>query len=189
MANIEFAVPLTPEKFRRRSVAVCNNIIELKHNTIDSLIKTMKSSDQFLPCLISFSITYLKSLQMIKIYFHSLTSLPFNIKQLSIKIKLIPDGKMKTIEIKNILWNENIFTNVNNENLIQYSNISLGKLHEKAIVMKFYGKNQMKKGIQLGQIGKIYFNQIQNLQNENPLEFLHEIELIKLVRIKYFLLI
>ncbi len=183
MANIEFSLPLTPEKFRRRSVAICNNIIESKQNTIDSLIKTMKSTNEFLPCLISFSMKYSKSSQ-IQIHFHSLTSLPFNIQQLTIKIKLIPDGKMKNIEIKNILPNENIFTNVNNENSIQFPNISSTKLHEKAIIMKFHGKDQAKKVIQLGQVGKIYFNQLENLQNENSLDFFHEIELIKPVRNK-----
>jgi hypothetical protein len=176
MANIEFEVPLTPDKFRRRSVAVCNNIIESKQHTLDSLIKTMKSSNQFLPCLISFSITYLKTSQ-IKIDFRSLISLPFNIQQVSIKVKLIPDGKLK-----NISWNENVFNSDNNENFILFSNIPSVKIHEKAIIMKFYGKDQMKKTIQLGQIGKIYFNQLPILQNEIPLDFFHEIELIKLVR-------
>jgi hypothetical protein len=46
--------------------------------------------------------------------------------------------------------------------------------------MKFYGKDRTKKTIQLGQIGKIYFNQL-----ENQLDFTHEIELIKSVK-KFF---
>ncbi|CAF3498120.1 unnamed protein product [Rotaria sp. Silwood1] len=180
IAQIEFSLPPTAEKIRRRSLAICNNINESKQTTIDSIIKTIKSSTQFLPCLVSFSIVYYKSSQ-IKIYFHSLTSLPSTIQlqQLTIQVKLIPDGKVKCLSIKNILHNQNIFAQDNNEYLIQFSNISLTKLHVKAILMKFYGKDQTKKTIQLGQIGKIYFNQINNFENEQPIDFIHEIEIIK----------
>jgi hypothetical protein len=184
ISQIEFTLPPTAEKFRRRSVAICNNIIESKQSTINSIIKTIKSSNECLPCLVSFSIIYLKSAH-IQIQFHSL-SLNVPLQQLTIKVKLIPDGKMKSIEIKKIFQNENIFQNGNNDYLIQFSNILLTKLHDKAIIMKFYGKDQTRKTIQLGQIGKIYFNQFKNFQNENQLDFIHEIEIIKLVKKKNF---
>jgi len=184
IAQIEFSVPLAAEKYRRRSVAICDNMIECHQNTIDSIIKTMKSSNQFTPCLVSFSVNYLKSSQ-IKIFFHSL-SLNIQLQQLTIKIKLIPDGKIKYLEIKKILQNENIFLDDKQKNFIQFSNISLGKFHEKAIVMKFYGKDQVKKTIHFGQIGKIYFNQLKNFHNENQIDFIHEIEIIKLVRKRIF---
>ena len=185
ISQIEFALPPSAEKYRRRSVAICNNIIDSPQSTIDSLIKTIRLSTESQPCLISFSINYSKSSQ-IQIYFHSLTHLPANLQQLTIKIKLIPDGKMKTLDLKNIISNENPFANENNEDFIQFSNISLAKLHEKAVVMKFFGKDQIKKNIQLGQIGKIYFNQLKSLQNSNHLDFIHEIEIIKLVRLYFF---
>ena len=196
IAQIEFSLPPTTEQYRRRSVAICNNIIDSKQITIDSIIKTIQSSNQFLPCLLSFSIIYLKSSQ-IKIQFYSLTSLPITIQfqQLTIQVKLIPDGKIKCLSIKNLLPNENIFSKDNNEYFIQFSNIPFGKLHEKAILMKIFGKDQSKKTIDLGQIGKIYFNQIKNLNQENQIDFLHEIEKIKKVRkkmnheVKYFLLL
>jgi hypothetical protein len=179
IAQIAFALPPGAEKFRRRSVAICNNIIDSRQSTIDSLIKTIKSSNQFLPCLVSFSINYLKSSQ-IQIHFHSLTSISSNIQQLTIKIKLFPDGKTKYLELKTLPDNENIFANDQEKYIIQFSNISLAKLHDKGIIMKFYGKDRTKKTIQLGQIGKIYFNQL-----ENQLDFTHEIELIKSVK-KFF---
>lgn len=182
ISQIEFSLPPTAEKFRRRSVAVCNNIIESSPHTIHSLIKTIKSSNELFPCLITFSINYINSSQ-IQINFHSL-SLRMALQQLTIKIKLIPDGKTKYIEIKKIQENENIFQNENKEYRIQFSNISFGKVHEKALVMKFYGKDQAKKAIQFGQVGKIFFNQLKHLHNENSFDFIHEIEFIKLVRRK-----
>jgi hypothetical protein len=162
-------------------LAICNNIIQSQQSAIESIIKTIQSSNQFLPCLVSFSIIYLKSSQ-IKINFHSLRSLPPTIQELTIKIKLLPDGKVKNLSIKKLLSNENIFAEENNEYFIQFSNIPLVKLHEKAIVMKFHGKDQAKKTIQLGQIGKINFNEIKNFDNENQIDFNHEIEIIKTVR-------
>jgi hypothetical protein len=189
ISQIEFSLPPTTEKYRRQSAPVCNNVNETNQNTINSIIKIIKSSNQFLPCLISFSISYLKSSQ-IKINFHSLTSLPSTIQlqQLTIKVKLIPDGKVKYLEIKKIQENEKFFSETN-EYFIQFSNISLAKLHEKAIVMKFHGKDQTKKTIHLGQIGKIDLNQIKNFENENQIDFIHEIEFIKLVRkkLRFFL--
>jgi hypothetical protein len=171
IAQIEFSLPPTPEKYRRRSVAICNNIIESKSSTINSIIKSIKSSNEIFPYLVSFSINTLKSSQ-IQIYFHSLPS-NISIQQLTIKVKLIPDGKTKYLEIKNLQETEN------NEYLIQFSNISLGKLGEKAIIMKFSGKDQAKKTIYLGQIGKFFFNQF-----KTSTDFIHEIELFKLVRKK-----
>jgi len=164
IAQVQFALPPTVETYRRQSLAICNNIIECQQSAIESIIKTIQSSNQFLPCLVSFSIIYLKSSQ--------------------IKIKLLPDGKVKNLSIKKLLSNENIFAEENNEYFIQFSNIPLVKLHEKAIVMKFHGKDQAKKTIQLGQIGKINFNEIKNFDNENQIDFNHEIEIIKTVRIE-----
>jgi hypothetical protein len=181
IAQVQFALPPTVETYRRQSLAICNNIIECQQSAIESIIKTIQSSNQFLPCLVSFSIIYLKSSQ-IKINFHSLRSLPPTIQELTIKIKLLPDGKVKNLSIKKLLSNENIFAEENNEYFIQFSNIPLVKLHEKAIVMKFHGKDQAKKTIQLGQIGKINFNEIKNFDNENQIDFNHEIEIIKTVR-------
>lgn len=186
IAQIQFSLPPTAEKLRRRSVAICNNIIESKPSTIDSIIQTIKSSNQFLPCLASFSMVYCNESSEIKIGFHSLRSLPLSIKlqQLTIQVKLIPDGKVKCISIKDIINNENIFSQDDNEYIIQFSNVSLAKLYSKAILIKFYGKNEMKKTIQLGQIGKIRLNQINNLDYGNSLSFVHEIEMIKIVRLK-----
>lgn len=185
IAQIEFSLPPTAEKYRRRSLAICNNISESKHTTISSIIQTMESKNVFLPCLISFSIYYFESSQ-IKIEFQSLTSLPSTaqLQQLNIEVKLIPDGKMKCLTIKKYMENENIFSQDNNENFIQFSNISSARLHSKAILMKFYGKDQAKKTIQLGKIGKIYFNQIDDFQNEKPIKFIHEVEIFRMVRIK-----
>jgi hypothetical protein len=183
ISQIEFSLPLTADKYRRLSAPVCNNLNETNQNTINSIIRTIKLSNQSLPSLVSFSIIYLKSSQ-IKICFHSLTSLPtaIQLQQLTIKVKLIPDGKVKYIELKNIMEHEKIFSDSNNEYFVQFSNISLSKLNEKGIIMKFHGKDQTKKSIHLGQIGKICFNQIENFQEENQIDFIHELEIIKLVR-------
>ena len=185
ISQIEFSVPLTVDKYRRLSAPVCNNLNETNQSTINSIIRTIKLSNQSLPCLVSFSIIYLKSSQ-IKICFRALTSLPSTIQlqQLTIKVKLIPDGKVKYIQLKNIMEHEKIFSGSNNEYFVQFSNISLSKLNEKGIIMKFHGKDQAKKSIHLGQVGNIYLNQIKNLQEENQIDFIHELEIIKLVRRK-----
>ncbi|UJR20521.1 hypothetical protein I4U23_023649 [Adineta vaga] len=178
MAQIQFSLPPTAEKFRRRSVAICHNLLDGKHSTIDSIIKTIISSQQVHPCLISFSISYLNSSQ-IKIQFHSLTCLPSTIQQLTIKVKLNPDGKVKDLTMKNILPNENVFAKENQEYSIQFSHISPTKVDDKTLSMKIHGKDQAKKQIYIGQIGKIHFNEIGNIKNENQIHFTHEIENIK----------
>jgi len=176
MALIQFTLPVNnnDNKYRRRSVAVCSNIIESRENPITMINST-------LPCLLSFSIIYLKTSQL-KIEFYSLQSLPTNIQlqQLTIKVKLIPDGKEKSIQIKKFIENETTF---NDENLF-FSHIQYEKLHEKSLLMTIHGKDQTKKNVHLGQIGKINFNQINQFDNENRIEFLHEIEKIKPVNIK-----
>ncbi len=176
MALIQFTLPVNnnDNKYRRRSVGVCSNIIERRENPITMINST-------LPCLLSFSIIYLKNSQL-KIEFHSLQSLPTNIQlqQLTIKVKLIPDGKEKSIQIRKFIENETTF----NDEYILFSHIHSEKLHEKSLLMTIHGKDQTKKNIHLGQIGKINFDQINQFDNENRIEFLHEIEKIKPVNIK-----
>jgi hypothetical protein len=173
LASIQFTLPVinNDDKYRRRSVPVFNRIIESRENPLTTIHST-------LPCLLSFSITYLKTSQL-EIEFHSLQNLPINIQlqQLTIKMKLFPDGKEKSIQIKKLIENEIQFDN--DEYNILYSNIQLEKFHEKYFVINIHGKDQMKKNIHLGQIGKIYFNQINQWEDENQVEFIHEIEKIK----------
>ncbi len=175
LASIQFTLPLikNEDKYRRRSVPVLNNIIQLRENPL-----TLTNST--ITCLISFSITYLKSSQL-KIQFHSLQGLPFNIQlqQLTIKVKLMPDGKEKSIQIRKYIQNETKFGNEDNEIYILFSNIQVEKLPEKYFSMNIHGKDQAKKNVHLGQIGKINFNQIDQWDNENRIEFIHEIEKIK----------
>ncbi|CAF0845000.1 unnamed protein product [Adineta ricciae] len=183
MAQIQFSLPLTADKLRRRSIAICHNLLDGKHSTLDSLIKTIASSKQYSPCLMSFSITYCKSSQL-KLQFHSLTSLPLNIQQLTIKVKLSPDGKVKDLTMKNVLPDENVFARDSNEHSVLFSHVSPNKIHEKTLVMKFYGKDQAKKHVHLGQIGKIHFTGVGNIENENEMSFTHEIEHIKMSSIE-----
>ncbi|CAF2521378.1 unnamed protein product [Rotaria sp. Silwood2] len=175
MALIPFSLPINNNnnKYRRRSVAVCNNIIEPRENLITT-------NDLILPCLLSFSIIYLKNAQ-IKIQFHSIQSLPSNIhfQQLTIKVKLIPDGKEKSIQIKKLIENEITFEDENNQLFILFSNVPFEKLNERSLVMTINGKDLTKKTINIGQIGKINFNQIHKFENENPVDFIHAIEKIK----------
>jgi len=177
IAMIQFSLPPpinnNNNKYRRRSVAICNSIGEPRENPI--LIR-----DSTLPSLLSFSITYLKSSQL-KIQFHSLQSLPehIHLQQLTIKVKLIPDGKEKSVQIKKSIENETIFGDENNEYSILFSNIPFEKLHEKVLTMTIHGKDQAKKTINLGHIGKINFNQINKFDKENPVDFIHEIEKTK----------
>jgi len=175
MALIQFTLPShnNDSKYRRRSVAVCSNIIEPRENPITTI-------DSILPCLLSFSIIYLKTSQ-IKIEFHSLQSLPLNIQfqQLTIKVKLMPDGKEKSSQIKKFIQNETTFEDEKNQFFVLFSNISFEKLHEKILSLTIHGKDQTKKNIHLGHIGKIYFNQINRFDNENQIHFIHEIEKIK----------
>jgi hypothetical protein len=174
LALIQFTLPSNVnDKYRRRSVAVCNNTIERRENLVTPVNSTS-------PCLLSFSIIYLKNSQL-KIEFHSIQSLPSNIQlqQLTIKVKLIPDGKEKSIQIRKFIQNETIFDDGENDFFILFSNIQSEKLHEKCLSMTIHGKDQAKKNIHLGHIGKINFNQINQFDNENPIDFIHEIEKIK----------
>ncbi|CAF0867662.1 unnamed protein product [Rotaria sp. Silwood1] len=178
MALIPFSLPTNNSnnnnKYRRRSVAVCNNIIQ----PTESLITT--NDLPLPPCLLSFSIIYLKNAQ-IKIQFHSIQSLPSNIhlQQLTIKVKLIPDGKEKSIQIKRTIENEIIFGDENNQLFLLFSNIPFEKLNERSLTMTINGKDQTKKAIHIGQIGKINFNEIHKFEKENPVDFIHAIEKIK----------
>jgi hypothetical protein len=53
------------------------------------------------------------------------------------------------------------------------------KLSDKAFLIKLHGKDRMKKNIDLGQIGKIYFNRLTDFQPNKRVEFVHEIEQIR----------
>ncbi|CAF3401265.1 unnamed protein product [Rotaria socialis] len=169
IAQIQFSLPPTAEKIRRRSVAICNNIIDSKQTTIDSIIQTINH----------------------QINFYHVLSLPsmVELQQLTVQAKLIPDGKTERFSIKNIIHNENIFSQDNDEYVIVFSNISLTKIHAKAIIMKFYGKDTNKKTIQLGQIGKIHCNQIHNLEHGSSINFIHELEIIKILPIEILVLL
>ena len=58
MALIEFSLPIHKDNsYRRRSVAICNSISEPKENPLIT-------RDSTLPCLLSFSLTYLKNCQL-----------------------------------------------------------------------------------------------------------------------------
>jgi hypothetical protein len=179
LASIQFTLPLinNDDKYRRRSVPVFNRVTETRENPLTIINST-------LPCLLSFSITYLNTSQL-KVQFHSLNGLPTNVQlqQLIIKVKLVPDGKEKSIQMKKLIQNGIKFEN-NDESSILFSNIQLEKIHEKQFSMNIHGKDQTKKSIHLGQIGKIYLNQIHQWEDENPLEFVHEIEKIKSVSLK-----
>ena len=182
LASIQFTLPSinNDDKYRRRSVPVFNRVNEIRENPLTIINST-------LPCLLSFSITYLKTSQL-KIQFHSLNGLPANVQlqQLIIKVKLTPDGKEKMIQIKKLIQNGIKFDNNdnNNESSILFSNIQLEKIHEKQLSMNIHGKDQMKKNLHLGQIGKIYLNQIRQWEDENRLEFVHEVEKIKPVSLR-----
>lgn len=177
IASIQFTLPSSTNdnKYRRRSVAICNNIIESKENPL-TILNQIEST-----YLLSFSITYLKNSQ-IKIKIHSFKSLTNNlqIQQLVIKLKLYPDGKEKSIQIKKYFQNEIYFDD--NDAIALFSNIQQEKFIEKSLIMTIHGKDQTKKNLHFGQIGKINFNQLNHFDNENPIEFIHEIEKIKPVR-------
>ncbi|UJR29183.1 hypothetical protein I4U23_010397 [Adineta vaga] len=172
MALIEFSLPSTntSDKYRRRSIAICNSISEPKENPLIT-------RDSTLPCLLSFSLTYLKSCQL-KVQFHSIQSLPSNIhlQQLTIKIKLTPDGKEKSIQIKASIEHDTIFQG---DYSVLFSNIPLEKLSERSLSMSIHGKDQNKKTVQLGHVGKLHLNQVNKLQIDNQINFMHEIEKTK----------
>ncbi|CAF1449277.1 unnamed protein product [Adineta steineri] len=172
LALIQFTLPPTNNnnKYRRRSVAICNSINETKENSI-----TIR--DPTLPCLLSFSITYLTNSQL-KVQFNSLQSLPsaIHLQQLTIKVKLTPDGKEKSLCIKKMIMNEATF---GDENFILFSNIQFEKHNDRILLMTVNGKDLHKKTIHLGQIGKIHFNQINKFEKENRIDFIHEVEKMK----------
>lgn len=169
MAQIEFSLPPGADKFRRRSIGICNNLIDSKQSTIDSIIRRMPFTEQISGNLIAFAITFCQTSQIVVEF----QSFPDNFHQLTIKIKLFPEGKTKKI-----IFNEHN----TQESSVQFNHISSLKLSEKSLLMKFYGKDSTKKIVHLGQIGKIHFNQLPNLHNEQSLQFLHQLEVIKLVR-------
>ncbi|CAF1107822.1 unnamed protein product [Adineta ricciae] len=171
MALIEFSLPIhSNNSYRRRSVAICNSISEPKENPL--IIR-----DSTLPCLLSFSLTYLKNCQL-KVQLHSIQSLPVNLhlQQLTIKIKLSPDGKEKSVHIKSSIQHDTIFEG---DHSVLFSNISFEKLSERILTMSIYGKDQAKKTIHLGHVGKIHFNQVSKLQVDNQVNFMHEVEKTK----------
>ena len=174
IAQIEFSLPQPSEMYRRRSVAICSNFIDSNSSAIDSIIESIKSSTQFLPCLLSFSLIWAAEL---KIVFHSFVSLPV-LQQLTIKVKLLPEGKVKSLQLKKLLDKEKIFDE-NEEYSLRFSPIAPGKLLEKALLIKVHGKDPQKRTVPLGQIGKIFFNQLKEFPGDQPLHFVHELEKIK----------
>lgn len=186
IAAIRFTLPSGnyDPRYRRQSVPVLHTLIEPKLN----LFTTIKSRT---PCLLSFSVIFSENGQL-KIHFQSLQGLPNDIQLqlLIIKVKLSPDGKEKSIQIRKYIQNEIKFNDDVNPLIILFSNISREKFHEKSLSMTVQGKDQSKKTIHLGQIGKIHFDRIQPWNINQRMEFLHEIEKIKTVRISldFFLL-
>ena len=182
IAAIRFTLPSGnyDPRYRRQSVPVLHTLIEPKLN----LLTTIKSRT---PCLLSFSVTHLDNGQL-KIHFQSLQGLAneIQLQLLIIKVKLSPDGKDKSLQIRKYIQNEIKFNDEANPLIILFSNISKEKFHEKSISMTVQGKDQAKKSIHLGQIGKIHFDRIQPWNVDQRMEFLHEIEKIKPVRTKFF---
>lgn len=70
-----------------------------------------------------------------------------------------------------------------NEVSLSFSHVPLEKLQEKSLQLTIHGKDQHKKTVHLGQIGKIHFNQLKQFQAERPLDLLHEVKKIKPVRV------
>ena len=68
-----------------------------------------------------------------------------------------------------------------NEVALLFSSVSLEKLQEKSLQLTIHGKDQAKKTIHLGQIGKIHFNQLKPFEIDNRVDFLQEVEKIKQV--------
>ena len=186
LALIEFSLPSATHdethQYRRRSVPILNNIIASKLNVLPAIDSTS-------PCLLSFSVTHLKTSQ-IQLDFRSLTSIPSHIhlQQLTIKVKLFPDGKEKSVHVKKLSDQDNLLADAPHPLSISFSNISSEKFNDRNVLMTISGKDRTKKSIQLGQIGKISFNQINQFDNEHRVDFVHEIETMKKVRSNEFLI-
>lgn len=180
LSLIQFSLPSlnTTDKYRRRSVAICSNIIQSRETPL-TLINLPS------PCLVAFSLTYLKNSQL-KVQFHSFQSLPTNIQfqQITIKVRLTPDGKEKSIQIRKFMEKDVVFEN---EVALVFSSISAEKLQEKSLQLTLYGKDRAKKTIHLGQVGKIHFNQMKPFEIESRVDFLHEIEKIKPSSVELFI--
>jgi len=173
LSLIQFSLPSLSnnEKYRRRSVAICSNIIQRETPLTLSHLPA--------PCLLAFSLTYLRNSQL-KVQFHSFQSLPTNVQfqQITIKVRLTPDGKEKSIQIRKFMEKDVVFEN---EVALLFSSVSLEKLQEKSLQLTIHGKDQAKKTIHLGQIGKIHFNQLKPFEIDNRVDFLQEVEKIKQV--------
>lgn len=178
ISAIRFTLPSAnyDSRYRRQSVPVLHTLIEPRIN----LLTTVKSRT---PCLLTFSLTHLENGQL-KIHFQSLQGLPneIQLQLLVIKVKLSPDGKEKSLQIRKYIQNEIKFNDEANPLILLFSHISKEKFHEKSLSMTVQGKDQTKKSIHLGQIGKIHFNIIQPWIIDQPREFVHEIEKVKQVR-------
>ena len=184
ISGIKFSLPPTNDFTRRRSIASCNNLTETRRSTIHSLIQIIKSSNECLPCLLTFTFIYYPSFEF-KIVFDSLSSLfkSLSFQQLNVKVKLIPDNKVKSIEIKQYSDDyRNTTADELREYSVRFSNISSEKLSEKSILIKLNGKDQMKRNIEFGEIGKIHLKYFKQIQPEIPVELIHEIEKTKLVK-------
>lgn len=178
IAAIRFTLPSAnyDSRYRRQSVPVLHTLIEPRIN----LLTTVKSR---MPCLLTFTLTHLENGQL-KIHFQSLQGLPNDIQLqlLLIKVKLSPDGKEKSLQIRKYIQNEIRFNDEVNPMILLFSNISKEKFPDKSLTMTVQGKDQTKKSIHFGQIGKIHFNGISSWPLDQPIEFVHEIEKVKQVQ-------
>lgn len=181
MALIEFSLPphhADLNKYRRRSVPISHDILLTKEPQSNQL-------DGSTPCLLNFSLVHLKTSQ-IRVEIHSVQGLPthLHLQQLTVKIKLYPDGKEKSIHWKKLSDAENQqFDEREQPNSVVFSNVSTEKLLEKCFLLTLNGKDQTKKTFHLGQIGKIHLSQFQPVVSEQKIEFTHQVEKMKKVRL------
>jgi hypothetical protein len=182
MAQIEFALPPTKETSWRRSIAGCSNIFEDNLNVIHSIIQTIKSSTEFLPCLLTFSLLYTAQSHFI-LRFHSLSSLKakFHFEKLIFKVKLLTDGKTRYLGMATMTNADNLLQFDYNYDSVEFKHILPSKLKEKIIVIKIVGKLPSKKMFSIGRIGKIRLGELKELKVDRPMRFVHEVEEIKMV--------
>ena len=185
MALIQFALPpnLRDEKniYRRRSVPICQNLIHpSKEFAPNASLEPLSP-----PLLLTFSLFYSTTSQL-QVQFQALTGVPerLQLTQLTFKVKLFPEGKEKSLQVRQLSTDENRLANTATEHQLTFSNVSGEKLIERSLLISVHGKDQAKKTVQLGQIGKIPFNQLNRFHPEQRLELIHEVEKIKPVREK-----
>lgn len=160
---------------KRHSVYVSNAAVYNPGSAINSIIETIRSSNENLTNFLKFSLIFTEPSEL-RISFDSLSKILVDLclERLTIKIKIIPDGKVKYLHVEKN-------PNVDERNSLTFSHVSPKKLIDQQIKMKLTGENQMKT-FDLGQIGPIQLKQLENIQIDKPIEFLHEIERLKSVR-------